>query len=517
MRAADLRSSPASVRRGLLPALDRARLETIARVAIFVTLGALAAVLAVISPATIAIGVVGLGAVWLLALKERPQQVFFKALIGLLIGYALMGRGLAHIGIPPLYVGEVVLGLGVLGSLVSIRSLRGGAVRILIVAFMAWGALQTIPYIPRDGVNALRDAVSWGYAIFALMISLSIRGQHFDRILGIYRAWIPFYCVWVPLALLASRLIPAAPGSPDGIISPKPGDIGVFLAGIAAFALLGLYSSTPKPRVPEAVMWLLWLPAAAVVSIYNRGGMIAIATAGAAIFFLRLPQRWLAPVFFTLLIGVSLVWVNPEVDVGQGRTISVSQFVDNVTSLVTDSDSAALEGTKEFRLRWWSEIIDYTVNGRYFWTGKGFGINLADDDGFQVYEDHSLRAPHNGHIEILARAGVPGLALWIALNAAIGLGLLRAAARARALGRTRWVAIDGWLFVAWIAALVNASFDPYLQGPHGGIWFWSMIGLAIVAIEASGEQEHEPVVAPATPGDGNRTDPGAAVRLPGQA
>jgi hypothetical protein len=172
-------------------------------------------------------------------------------------------------------------------------------------------------------------------------------------------------------------------------------------------------------------------------------------------------------------------------DVGAGRTLSVSQFVDNITSIVSDGDSSALEGTKEFRLAWWGKIIDYTVDGPFFWTGKGFGINLADDDGFQITADHSLRAPHNGHIEILARAGVPGFVMWILLNAAIGISLLVAANGARALGRTRWVAINGWLFVAWAAALVNSAFDPYLEGPQGGIPFWVIVGLAIVAIEAS--------------------------------
>ena len=148
------------------------------------------------------------------------------------------------------------------------------------------------------------------------------------------------------------------------------------------------------------------------------------------------------PIFFSLLIGLVLIWVDPKVQLTQAvRPISVSQFIENITSLVTETDSGALEGTKEFRLRWWSDIIDYTINGQYFWTGKGFGINLADDDGFQVYDDHSLRAPHNGHIEILARAGVPGLVLWMLLNAAVGLGLLRAAVRARSMGRSRWVAL----------------------------------------------------------------------------
>ena len=201
-----------------------------------------------------------------------------------------------------------------------------------------------------------------------------------------------------------------------------------------------------------------------------------------------------------LLIGLVLIWADPKIQLSQAvRPISVSQFVDNITSIVTDTESGALEGTKEFRLRWWGDIIDYTINGQYFWTGKGFGINLADDDGFQVYDDHSLRAPHNGHFEILARAGVPGLALWILMNAALGLGLLRAAARARSMGRDRWVAIDGWLFVAWAAALVNASFDPSLQGPHAGIWFWSMVGLAIVAIDASTRPEELAAAATDTP------------------
>ena len=182
-------------------------------------------------------------------------------------------------------------------------------------------------------------------------------------------------------------------------------------------------------------MWLLWLPAAAMVAIYNRGGLLAMLTAGAVILFLRLPQRWLAPIFFTpadrrhRLSGSIRRWTSARA----GRCPS-RQFVENFTSIVSEGDSSALEGTKEFRLRWWGDIINYTINGPYFWTGKGFGVNLADDDGFQVYADHSLRAPHNGHIEILARTGVPGLILWILMNAAIGIGLLRAAARARAHG-----------------------------------------------------------------------------------
>ena len=59
-------------------------------------------------------------------------------------------------------------------------------------------------------------------------------------------------------------------------------------------------------------------------------------------------------------------------------------------------------------VEWTAGLLKYTLDGKYFWEGKGFGINLADDDGYQVEEDSSLRDPHNGHLNILARAGVIG-------------------------------------------------------------------------------------------------------------
>ncbi|MDX6585239.1 MAG: hypothetical protein QOI10_4423, partial [Solirubrobacterales bacterium] len=88
MRAADLRSSPARFRRGL-PDLDRARLETIARAAIFIAVGTLAGIAGALSPLALAIGAVAVGATWLLAWRWRPQYVFHRALLVLLIGYAL--------------------------------------------------------------------------------------------------------------------------------------------------------------------------------------------------------------------------------------------------------------------------------------------------------------------------------------------------------------------------------------------------------------------------------------------
>jgi O-antigen ligase len=133
-------------------------------------------------------------------------------------------------------------------------------------------------------------------------------------------------------------------------------------------------------------------------------------------------------------------------------------------------------------LRWWGAIINYTVFGEYFWTGKGFGINLADADGFQANEDRSLRAPHNSHMTALARMGVPGFLLWVLLQGAFGFGLLRSVLTNRRVGDANLAVVGAWILAYWVAMMVDTSFDPYLEGPQGGIWFWSLFGLGMVVI-----------------------------------
>jgi O-antigen ligase len=162
--------------------------------------------------------------------------------------------------------------------------------------------------------------------------------------------------------------------------------------------------------------------------------------------------------------------------------VTTTQWWENILSIFGNSSDTNLQGTKQFRLDWWNKIIGYTFNGPYFWTGKGFGINLADADGFQPTADHSLREPHNTHISLLAREGVPGFLLWILLQGAFALLLLRALLAHRRAGDMQLAAVAAWILAFWAAMMVNTSFDPYLEGPQGGIWFWVLFGLGLVII-----------------------------------
>jgi hypothetical protein len=275
----------------------------------------------------------------------------------------------------------------------------------------------------------------------------------------------------------------------------KEGDAAVHLAAIGSFVLVGLYASGTR-IVRDGVVWALWFGNLAIMGAISRGGMLAaILGAGSSVLFVRSSVRILQGAAVAIGFFVVLYLANPSIELGYaGRPVSFTQLVSNVASVVT-SDNGASDSTRAWRLAWWDKILGYTIDGPYIWTGKGFGINLADDDGFQVEDDGSLRSPHNGHLTMLARGGVPMLALWVLIQASFGFGLVRAGIRASR-SHLALLPVIAVLFAYWAAALINMSFDVYLEGPQGGIPFWSVIGLGMVAMRAVRSPAPEPAAEP---------------------
>jgi hypothetical protein len=431
-------------------------------------------------------------AVLFLAFVRRPTRIFLGVLAVLLTGYAFLGKGLAHVGFPPLYIGELLLPLAVVALIASGRRIRVGFVEGLILAFIAFGFVRMLPGFSIYGLDSLRDSVVWGYAVYALAVAWAVGAADFGTLTRWYARLIPVFLAWIPLAAVLwyrfGESLPHGPGSDLPILFFKSGDYAVHLGGIAAFMLVGLYAARRGAQVLEPIIWAGWLAGLAIVGALTRGGMLAAAMSGSVILFARSAGRWISAAAVALAVVSVLLLVNPEIDLGTARKVSFQQLVDNVLSVVNEDASSNLRDSRDWRLEWWDTIVAYTVEGPYFWTGKGFGVNLANDDGFQVLADESLRAPHNAHLAILARTGVPGLVIWVALQVAIAGTLLRAGLRARRAGQARWVMIHGWLFAYWLAALVNMTFDVYLEGPQGGIWFWVLVGLGLASVRAAASE-----------------------------
>lgn len=193
------------------------------------------------------------------------------------------------------------------------------------------------------------------------------------------------------------------------------------------FALVGFYKMSPL-RIVFLVATVV------IISSDGRGAMLAFVIPVMFAALMLCKVRELVTVLVVGFVIFSAAYavetrftVYHEPGSSQERSISTRQILENVASVVSQSGEQA-EGTKVWRTDWWNIIIASTLFGPNFWTGRGFGLTLADADGFQVIDPGlpQLRSPHNVHMTMLARAGVPGLALWgVFLASWLGTVMLR--------------------------------------------------------------------------------------------
>jgi hypothetical protein len=393
--------------------------------------------------------------------------------------YAVLGKGFAYAGWQPFYVGEFLLLLAVPAFFAArrARSLLFTPIGGVLLCFMAWQIICMVPHLDTYGVDALRDSVIWAYSFFACTVaalvlrlprSMEIVVRRYSRFARLFMFLGP--AMWLATLYLHDWL-PTWPGTSISVPLIKAGDYDVHLAGIFAFALLGVGASE--------TWWALVILAEALLGISSRSGVVSLLLA--CLFSLLVRPR-AGRIVVILGTGLILVILMGAFDVrftppGTSRELSIDVLSDGLLSVVSESDRTDLEGTKEWRLAWWRQIWSYTVDGSYFWMGKGYGINLADSDGFQVSaREEPLRSPHNSHLTFLARSGVPGFILWTALQATWVVSMLRTYVQAKKSG-SQWAGVFAWLVAYWIALLVEAGFDVSLEGPMAGIPFWTVFGI----------------------------------------
>ncbi len=477
----------------------KAALGVLPAIVLALALGLLMVALTRYSPlAAAGVAVLALALGVALSIQRRLPAVALGALGACLLGYALLGRGFAYIGVAPIYVGEVTLALGVLALALcgGLRLVARSPVLWALALFMALGLAATLPYVPLYGFDALRDAITWGYALFtpvfaALLLRWGgVTGAGVLEAARRYARFVPVFLLWTPIAIVITELwasqLPVLPGANAPILDLKGGDIAVHLAGVAALLLLSLHRRL-APRLglrQEWLLWALWFAAAAIPVFRVRAGLLAITVALLIVLLFRPGRAWWKPLTIMALLATCFVAFNIQIALGSGgrTTVSAQALLLNVRGITGESGEDYRDGTKRWRLNWWTDILNYTVHGPYFWSGKGYGINLADADGYQL--DGKLRSPHNGHLTILARSGVPGFLAWALLQGTFALSLLLAWRRARRAGNELWARLNIWILAYWAAMMVNISFDVYLEGPQGGIWVWCVMGFGVAMLEA---------------------------------
>lgn len=429
--------------------------------------------------------------------ESRPASTigdrYLSLLAIVLLGYALLGKGFAYIGVPPLYVGEIALLLGILvfvrsGAFVaSLATLPS----VLLVLLMIWVGARTLPFVGIYGFDALRDSVIVMYGGFAfIVIGLLLEdGRRIDtalRYYGTFVATLPVMSVGYMITKYWVDQIPSLYGPNIPVLDIQASAAGSHLAGAMVFVLIGYRRVSP--------IWIaIWFATLAMVGATNRGAALAVLV---PVVFAMLVLGRLRLLLTTMMAGVGILGLlyaaeasfshYHEAEESNDRPVSAHQIVENLKSIVGQSGEQ-VQGTKEWRLEWWDVIVDDTFGGPHFWTGRGFGLNLAEADGFAgpvdpVDPHPPLRSPHNAHMTLLARAGVPGLVLWALVLVAWGGMMLKAIFLARTRGHDQWA--DLFLFIACYTAsiVINATFDVVLEGPMQGIWFWCLFGFGIGSV-----------------------------------
>src|SRR5829696_622921 len=103
----------------------------------------------------------------------RLFVVYGRLLGPLLGGYLLFDKAFAYLHLPgtPLFVGEMVLGVGALAAVLATRFLgvpiREEPILALLGAFGLWGLIRALPGVSTYGMDAVRDSALWYYCLFA--------------------------------------------------------------------------------------------------------------------------------------------------------------------------------------------------------------------------------------------------------------------------------------------------------------------------------------------------------------
>jgi O-antigen ligase len=450
-------------------------------------LGVLAALGVVASSPTVAylcFAAVALALVCLLVVATG-HRLFWALLLFLLAGYAFFSKGFAYLGWNGVYVGELCLGLGLLTLLVRaaglrlrMRELHVPADMLALGAFIVWQIGCTLPYLERYGADALRDAVLWGYAAFAFLIVLVVPRSAVDRFPALYGRCVGVFLAWLLAAWVLGTVLKwkvMMPGTGLALLQIKAGDVGVHLGGVAAFLLLRLEGGQQawRPRTLW-LLWLLWWACWVPFGIANRAGMISALLGLGVTVLLRPRSRWDRPLVMGLA-GILVLLAGGNLLQLKDKSLSLDQVGKNLASVVSDTEPR-LDTTKQWRLEWWQAIIEDTVQPDHAVFGQGYGLSLGERYG-RAGRDGSLRSPHNAFMTILARSGLPGLILWVIFLAALLVRLLRQGTSPPSSGedgRNRAV----WLLAYLVAFIFHACFDVFLEGPMGGIWFWSLVGVS---------------------------------------
>lgn len=407
-------------------------------------------------------------------------------LAGLIVGYISMSRSFAHLGVHPLFIGEVAFGLlllapkqRLLGCWLQslLRPGPFGVVAWLLTISLAFGALQAMRGIAQqhDTVVALQNFTFHVYPLFFFAaVGWGCRQPGLLPKTCNFLAWFHGFYGVLYVVLLFRWGIEHNPHEATGV--------GLFgqPAG-SAISLLWLLTT----QRPTRWQWVpLILNALSLLGIMARAEWLGFALAvsvGAALtgrlrLLLQTGALFAIVLALAVIIDIKVPTTNPE----RGE-ISARTVVAKVVSVVSIELSSQLEpqaqqyygSTVEWREQWWRELWQMVhSSGQTALFGRGYGYPIWELHPEEINAGRPLRTPHSTFMFALAYTGWSGVAIFLALQLALLTVLWRTY---RQTGLAFGVCY-------WVQVMTDAMFSGAFETPFGEIPFYLVAGLCVAPL-----------------------------------
>jgi O-antigen ligase len=407
------------------------------------------------------------------------------ALAALFLLTAAFGRNFSklELGASWLHPTEFVLGAVLVAALArltpaeALRRIRAtGAVVPLLVLWL-FGAIAAVRGLSGWGFSkTLEDIGLVEYSVLIPLLSLTVRDR-FDlawlsRIVamgGVLAIIVQAAELWAPLSWdLEGRLelIEVASGM----------YVGVFAAWVAARVAAGVR--------PAAWQYLvLVLGVGLTIAAASRAAWVGMLVGFAVVVAVAPSGRRLAATGF--VAAVLLFGAAVSVPVHAPTGVGAPRVVPEVQASFDESGGAPANANARWRIAYWKFLLEESARrpavgigfGRptnFQWSGITYDARTGDPEyAFDV------TPPHNSFLNLLYRTGLAGL-LAVAAIVFVAVRRLLPVAR-RAQDEDRALAI--YLLAALAAIGTIACFAVALEGPYMGIFFWGVLGLALLAPE----------------------------------
>lgn len=397
-------------------------------------------------------------------------RIYLNVFVLIYALYAYFNKGVAYT-----FLAEITLVVGVLLILIKLKHyvliwnkpIKMIAFFIAVTGIWFAAGLGKFPLF-----ELLQDAFMFFYAFFIFIVFLfaGVLEILMQKLFNIYK--------WYPLVVfLTFLLVSYVPFFQEfklfgeiPLLMYKYGDMAIHLL-ITTLLLLCGHVKMGKRLLLVNIIIIAYL--FLVIAAYNRAGMLSYLM-GLFVFLFVYRKRFTGAAVFSylkvipfVLVIVFATYINTKVDENfQGRTVGLEQLQKNIASIFSMDTGGSLSNNKIWRLAWWYKIIIDALIPKNALIGRGVGENLALINDIQV-ENDSLRAPHNFHLNILARFGFIFLIVWI----------WWIAIHMKKINSNREKEFNVMVLVMIMAFLINASFDVYLEGPMGAFPFWTWLGI----------------------------------------